>query len=74
MGRLMKKISVTMAGNRKTSLSLEPEFHDFLVAYSKKSGKSFAKITAEAREKYPKGNLSSAMRRLALTLAIAASI
>ena len=58
----MSKRSITVAGHR-TSISLEPPFHDALEEIARARGSSVAALVAEIdRGRVPESNLSSAVR------------
>ena len=57
----MKKISVTISGHR-TSITLEQEFSDALLAIAKKQNKSISELIKEIDKSSTAKNLSSAIR------------
>lgn len=63
----MRKRSVTINGHR-TSISLEQEFYDELIAIAKTRGVAFAALVAEVDSARPRNtNLSSALRVFVLS-------
>lgn len=58
----MKKFSVLIAGRHATSISLEEEFYQALVAIASKRNMPLSKLITEIDETRTTANLSSAIR------------